>query len=99
MPISDDSLAMALDIPDAGRLQVSWEDGVWLWSVFTVRGELIQSGSNLHVAKERSARQAMRVLLHFLILASEQTIDDFHDSTGAWVLTRRAQFKKALVQR
>ena len=88
----DDPQEMTLELPDDGStLKVIWSpaDETWFWQVLSVQGQLIQSGMNLQVAGEHSAKQAMRVFVQFLVLAADHPLPDLYDATNVWAATRR----------
>src|SRR6476620_9921121 len=95
----DDSLEMTMDLPDDGSLlTVVWSpaDRTWFWQVLAPTGQLIQSGMNLQLAGEHSAKQAMKVFVQFLIVAADRPLPDLYDATNVWAATRRQALRDGL---
>ena len=88
----EDAQEMTFELPDdESALKVIWSpvDQTWFWQVVSPRGQLIQSGMNLQVGGEHSAKQAMRVFVQFLIVSADRPLPDFYDATNVWAATRR----------
>jgi len=71
-------------------------DEEWFWQVLSPKGPLIQSGMNLQLAGEHSAKQAMKVFVQFLIVAADRPLPDLYDATNVWAATRRQALRDGL---
>lgn len=90
--MADDELQLTLVLPDDGSsLKVIWSpaDERWYWQVLSSKGQQIQGGTNLQIATGRTAKDAMKVLIQFLLLSIDQPVSSFYDSTHTWAATRR----------
>jgi hypothetical protein len=97
MPV-DEPLQMSIDLVDGSTLRVVWSpaDETWFWQIFSAQGQLIQGGMNLQIAHGHTGKDAMKVLLQFLVLAVDHPLPEFCDATHVWAATRRDHLRKAL---
>ena len=79
-----------------GALEVYWFEQVWCWRLTNNTRKLIQDGRDLQMAGEQSHRQAMKVLLQFLLATADKPLSIFYDATTVWAVTNRKALAKAL---
>jgi ABC-type uncharacterized transport system YnjBCD substrate-binding protein len=90
--MSDGELELTLVLPDDGStLRVFWSkaDESWSWMVLSSQGQQIQGGANLQIATGRTAKDAIKVLIEFLLVAGDRPLPGFYDATHTWAATRR----------
>src|ERR1700712_2832403 len=90
--MSDGERELTLVLPDDGStLRVIWSqaDESWYWTILSSKGQHIQGGLNLQIATGRTAKDAMKVLIEFLLVTVDRPLPGFYDSTHTWAATRR----------
>ena len=86
------------DVDRVGTLTVGYhKDDVgacWWWEVGNCHGQLLDSGDTLETAGSPTPREAMRVLLMFLL----STTGPFNDTAAEWSTMHDTALAKALKQ-
>jgi len=95
---------MTLDIYDEndwlGTLRVGcYEDAdrsFWWWGLSNDKTQALDGGEQLEMAGPQTQREAMRVLLLFLLVTADSPMTDFTEATSEWVRKHREALEKAL---
>jgi len=101
-PTRDHRPRMTLDIHGdqdwCGSLKVGFYSdhlgAFWWWEVSNGNGALLDSSEKLEMAGPQTPREAMRVLLMFLLCTREP----FNDKAAEWSRTHRSALEKALAE-
>lgn len=68
----------------------------WCWEFGNGDGRLLDSGHKLEMAGPQTPREAMRVLILFLLATADKSLEAFNDAGNEWARTHSKAFAKTL---